>query len=252
MTHTFPVTMKPTISTWLVLNLLWFLSAPTVVQAQLLLDGPVPTPNRVALSLGLEPELTASLQYEHRWQAAQKTAFRLGAVLTAPPYRVRDGSARLSLLTAADWQSAGRWQTTLALLPYYARNQNRAGTLDGYGLEVRLLPTHRGRHWRSGFDLGWQSTLLTHVRHAEAARATFQDRYPAGTTGGTDGPANGWYRLTAQRFRLGFLGAGRVSERVGWQVSIGSQFVLQRQGVGLSFAHGQVPVYAETGISLGW
>lgn len=243
--------MKIHFANFLILSLFWSASTVTV-RAQLLLDGPVSVPNRVAISVGLEPELTASLQYVHRWPLTEKTAFRLGTVLKVPPYRVREGSARLSLLAAADWQLAGRWRTTLAVLPYYARNQNRAGTLDGYGLDVRLLPTHQGRHWTSGFDLGWQETLLTHIRHAEAAQATFQDRYVAGTTGGTSGPVDGWYGLTAQRFRLGFVGSGRVSERVGWQVGLGSQFVFQRQGVLLSFAHGQVPVYAETGISVGW
>lgn len=243
--------MNKYVFSFFISNALCKIVAPAV-QAQMLPDGFGHVPNQITLSVGLEPELTASLQYMHRWQTTERTAFRLGTVLKVPPYRIREGSVRLSMLTATDWKFAGRWQATLVLLPYYVRNQNRAGTMDGYGLEVRLLPTHRGRHWTNGLDLGWQTTLLTHIRHAEAAQHTFEDRYPIGTAGGMGGPADGWYSTTAQRFRLGFVGRGRMSERVGWQIGFGSQFVVQRQAILLSFAHGQVPFYAETGISLGW
>ncbi len=52
------------------------------------------------------------------------------------------------------------------------------------------MPSHYGAHWTTGLDLGWQSTLLTHIRHGEATKETFRDRYPQVDY---SGPVDGWY-----------------------------------------------------------
>ncbi|MBO0938626.1 hypothetical protein J2I47_18890 [Fibrella sp. HMF5335] len=220
--------------------------------------GSVTTRHQLGVSAGLEPELTTSVGYAYQViETTNSLQIRLGAVLTVPPYRVSTGSGRLSGLVALDWhptgpQSASRWGGRLALMPYYARNCNEAGTLDGLGLELRLLPLHRGKHRTGGLDLGWQGTLLTYIHHSDLAKAAFNERY-VGTTGpDLAGPKDGWYRNTAHRFRLGYTSAWRLGSNAYWQLSVGTLVALQRQGVLLSFAHGQVPVYLETAFSLGW
>ncbi len=53
--------------------------------------------------------------------------------------------------------------------------------------------------------------------------------------------------LTAQRFRLEWIGARRISEHIALQFNIVSLFSIQRQGILLNFAYGQFTLYAETG-----
>ncbi|MBO0933237.1 hypothetical protein [Fibrella aquatilis] len=213
--------------------------------------------NQAGIGIGIEPELTTSAGYNYRVsRLPNPLQFRVGAGLLLPPYLAGQGSVRLNGLVALDWQPApqptGRgWCGRLALLPYYAHNRNDASTLDGLGLDVRLLPLRRSNRWAGGLDLGWQATLLTHVQHSDRVKGTFTGRYPASEPPAGQ-PRDGWYRGTAHRFRLGYTSAWAMGQRWSGQVSAGTLVGLQRQGVLLSFAHGQVPVYLETTINVGW
>lgn len=100
-------------------------------------------------------------------------------------------------------------------------------------------------------DLGWQGTLLTHIRHSAATRATFEDRYPDEREG-AQGPHDGWYGATAHRFRFGLAGMRALSDASTLRIALGSLFALQKQGVLFGFDLGQVPVYLETTLCVGW
>jgi hypothetical protein len=220
--------------------------------------GTTPSHHQFGVGAGLEPELVMSLGYAYRFgELTTGLQVQIGAGVAVPPYRLGNGSGRISGLVAIDWQpstqhSASRWGGRLALLPYYARNQNEAGTMDGLGLELRLMPLHRGNRWTNGVDLGWQGTLLTHIRHSNRVWNTFQERYPGVANSNFPGPIDGWYGATVQRFRLGYSVGRRLGQYVNWQFSAGSLVSLQQQGILLSFAHGQIPLYLETDFVVGW
>ena len=217
-----------------------------------------PDRQQAGAGVGLEPELTASIGYSYRTsRLTHPLQLRVGAGLTLPPYQISQGSIRLNGLVALDWQptrqtSRAGWSGRLTVLPYYARNRNDAGILDGLGWEVRLLPLRRSDRWTGGFDLGWLATLLTYVRHSDRTKETFTNRYVGTSGSAADQPRDGWYRNTAHRFRLGYTGAWAMGRRVSGQFSAGTLLTLQQQGILLSFAHGQVPVYLETTVNIGW
>ena len=138
---------------------------------------------------------------------------------------------------------------------YLARSRNRAATAHGIGLEARAAPGYRGERWGLAGDVGWQGTLLTHIRFGEAARSAFQERYPQGTSPEGrrgdppgEGPVNGWYGATAHRFRVGILATRSLGAGYEVQTGTGGLFSPQRQGIRLGFAHGQVPFYLEASV----
>ena len=214
--------------------------------------------HQVGVGVGLEPELITLLGYSYGLGSATNgPQVRLGAGVILPPYLIHTGSGRISGLLALDWPSlrpglASRWGGRMALLPYYARDRNEAGTLDALGLEIRLMPLHRSDHWTNGLDLGWQGALLTHIRNSERVKENFTDRYMGSTVGNFSSPQDGWYGGTANRFRLGYKGGRRLGRSVTGQISVGTLLVLQRQGLLLSFAHAQIPFYLDLTFGVGW
>jgi hypothetical protein len=122
--------------------------------------------------------------------------------------------------------------------------------MNGLGLELRATPSRYGSRGTAGLELGWQSALLTHIRHGEATRETFRNRYPGQDE--YDGPADGWYGATAHRFRMGLVGVRRLGNHLVLQGAAGTIFSLQRQGIAFGFSHAQVPVYAEALLRVDW
>ena len=118
-------------------------------------------------------------------------------------------------------------------------------------LELRASPGYHVGRWNAALDLGWQATLLTHIRHSAEARATFEDRYPIGLAGST-GPVDGWYGSTARRVRIGIKGTRALRPGMSLQVAAGSLFALQKHGILFSFDLGQVPSYLETTLHAAW
>jgi hypothetical protein len=166
------------------------------------------------------------------------------------PLLLGSSNRRVDLIGLAEWRPGGPWGATFSLQPYLAQVHNRAARMNGLGLELRATPSHYGFRWTVGLDLGWQSTLLTHIRHGEATRQTFRNRYPGRDQ--YDGPADGWYGATAHRFRIGLVGARRLGNHLAMQLAAGSSLSLQQQGIAFGFSHAQVPVYAEALLRVDW
>jgi hypothetical protein len=232
--------------------LMGFLLLPVLAPAQVGVALPEPGGrNAVSFSIKLEPELTTSLAYTHALhRAAGRWQVRVGGRLTVLPLLLGSRNRRVDLIGMAEWRPGGRWGATFSLQPYLAQVHNRAARMRGLGLELRATPSHYGSRWTTGLDLGWQSTLLTHIRHGEATRETFRNRYPGQVE--YDGPADGWYGAAAHRFRVGLVGARRLGNHLAMQLAAGSIFSLQQQGVAFGFSHAQVPVYAEALLRVDW
>lgn len=208
---------------------------------------------QLGVNLSLEPELTTSLVYLHQLaRLSPSLRVRGGVGLKVPPYKLADFSGQVSLVAALDWQKAIPWRGTLIARPYYARNQNIAGTLTGIGFEIRGQLLHQGKHWTNGTELSWQQTAVTYIHHSKTVQTTYQDRYLLHAVPLVTGPTDGWYGPTVNRFRLGYLGGRMLCRTVGWQLAAGCLVMTQRQGVWLSFAHAQLPAYVETGFQFAW
>ena len=211
-----------------------------------------PGNHQVVVGLALEPELLVRLGYATRVGAvAAAEGMWMGGEVVLPPYLVRRGAGRVNLSATGLWRSASRWGTTLSAQLYAARARNRAGTLNGMGVEVRAAPGVYGARGSLAADVGWQETFFTHVRHGEAAREAFRERYPQGDVP-SGGPRDGWYGHTARRFRVGVAGSRVLAGRTDLRLALGALFVQQNQGVLLGFDLGQIPFYAETALRTGW
>lgn len=211
----------------------------------------VPPVGVVVVQMALEPHLVMSLGYLRAvGPRRERLDLGVGASLKVSPYLLGRGAGRLSLVTAGRWVANSGWGVAAASEAYLARGRNRSGTIHGIGLELRSAPGYYGERWGVAADLGWQATLVSHVRHSAEAREAFEDRYADGTSGG-DGPVDGWYGSTAHRARLGLEATRSLADGASLRVAAGSRFSLQRQGILLGFAHGQVPVYLEASVGFG-
>ena len=208
--------------------------------------------DQIFISTSLEPEWTVTMGYTHLMGKPGKTIdIHVGGSVKLGPTIIADGAWRANFITAADWRMGEQWGTTLASSIYWAHDHNRAGVMQGLGVEFRATPTHYGKKWVKGFDLGWQYTALTHIKHSTEARDTFEERYPDNVDG-TEFPKDGWYGSTANRFRLGVAGARKLSDHLALQFSVGSLIALQRQGILMGFSHAQFPFYFESTLKYGW
>lgn len=209
-----------------------------------------PPPNAALLQVGLEPHLVVSIGY--LWPLSSGGTLSnigAGAGLKLSPYLLSRGAGRLNLIVAGQWEPTEQWGATGTAQLYLARGRNRAATIHGFGFEGRVAPGYHGERWSTAADLGWQSTLVSHIRFSGLALDAFDERYPDGAGPG-EGPVDGWYRGTAHRFRVGFLATRTFDPGLAVQAAVGSLFTLQRQGIRLGFAHGQVPAYLEASVRM--
>ncbi|MEJ7685139.1 MAG: hypothetical protein WKG06_46290 [Segetibacter sp.] len=219
-----------------------FLAAPKQLVSQ----------NQVFLNVGLEPEMVTTIGFAHLIGKEGKAFdIHLGGSLKLAPLLITKGAWRANFISFANWKMNEHWRSVLTSNIYLAHDHNRAGTMDGLGFELRATPAYYGKKWAKGFDAGWQYTLLTHIKHSEEAKKTFDERYPI-STNGVQGPKNGWYALTASRFRVGLTGATSISNSVTLQFAGGSVFSIQKQGILVGFAHAQVPVYIDVSLRYNW
>jgi hypothetical protein len=233
----------------LVLILTLLLARPS--HAQAITPGPAPpTAAGWFVQVGLEPHLVLSLGYVQATRAGGDGArLGVGAGVKVSPYLIGDGVGRLNLILAGRLRPDQPWGVSGAGQLYLARGRNRAATSHGLGMELRIAPGYHGDRWTAAADLGWQGTLLTHIRHSRPAKEAFEGRYADGA-GPADGPVDGWYGSTAHRLRIGLVTERSVSHGVRVRAAIGSLFSLQRQGILLGFAHGQVPAYLDASIRM--
>lgn len=219
------------------------------VGAQSLPPHPTATPpNGLFVQFGLEPHLVLSVGYVRGIEAgSDRSNVGVGAGVKVAPYLLKEGAGRLNLLVTGHWHPDSPWGATATAQLYLARSRNRAATAHGFGVEIRVAPGRHGNRWTFAADLGWQGTLLTHIRHGEAARETFEERYPDEAPA-EGGPVDGWYGSTAHRFRIGVVTLRSVSDELHVQAAVGTLLSLQRQGILIGFAHGQVPAYLEAAV----
>jgi hypothetical protein len=208
-----------------------------------------PVSSQLFITIGLEPALVTTIGYTHLMGNFDKNIdYHLGLSLKFAPLIISSGAWRLNLINSANWRMSQTWKTQLKTNLYLAHSDNRAGEMHGLGGELRIAPMHFGETWAKGVDVGWQYTALTHIKHSEETKDAFNDRYPSGENG-IYGPIDGWYRATASRFRLGFVGSRNVGDHWGIQIGIGALLSVQKQGILLGFSHAQVPFYLESTIS---
>lgn len=199
----------------------------------------------------LEPELVVSVRYLRRLAGGGSSGgLHAGVGLKLPVYLMGRGSGRVDLLARGRWVGGTGLGVTTTSSVYLARSDNRSGTMHGLGVEVRAAPGYHGELWSVSADLGWQGTLLTHIRHSELVGETFEERHPGAES--MDGPVDGWYGSTAHRFRIGVAGARRLTDAFSLRLAAGTLFSRQRQGLFVSFAHGQVPAYLEVSARTAW
>jgi hypothetical protein len=228
--------------------------APTLVRPA---DGTPPARGVYTISVGVEPAVVLTLGYLHRVGHLPRGSgggTRVGVRLKLPTTALGNEAWRLDLLGTGTPGGARDWAAPVTGALYAAHNRNRAGTMLGFGTEVRVAPGRYGPRGGLALDLGWQATLRTQVRHSAESRATFDDRYPEGgdRASASTGPVDGWYGRTASRWRLGLAGSRAAGGSVLFQFAVGALVAPQRQGVVLGFDLGQLPFYAEAGAKLGW
>lgn len=202
------------------------------------------------ISTGIEPHWVSTIGYTNHVALNDKVNLYLGASLKVPIIILTSGAWRANIITGTSWNINKRWSTSTILAFYLAHDHNRAGAMNGIGTEFRIVPLHRGKKWFKGIDIGWQHTAFTHIKHSEEAKETFQERYTEDFQN-VNGLKDGWYASTANRFRIGFLGAMKIKQYT-ITASAGGLWILQRQGIAFGFAHAQIPFYIETGLQYTW
>lgn len=203
----------------------------------------------IGLSMSLEPHWTVSLRYGYRLSTAGSgPEVRIGGGVQIPPLIAGRGIGKAFVGSSVVW-GGDRWGAVVDVDAFVARTENRGGSMEGFGVELRAAPgAHRAR-WSAALDVGWQGTLLTRIRHSEATREAFEDRYPSGE-GEYEQPFDGWYRSTAHRFRAGVTVTRTLADGTVLQLAVGSIFNIQDDGIRLSFDLAQVPAYLEAAVQL--
>jgi hypothetical protein len=210
------------------------------------------SPNNIFITLSAEPEIVTCIGYLHSvGKQERKVSFQLGGSIKLAPVIISNGAFRANFITVANWKISEHWQTPIAGQIYLAHDKNREGTFTGAGFEVRANPAYVGKKWSKGFDVGWQYTPFTYIKNSRQAKAAFDERYPDGVTG-LQGPKDGWYKNGANRFRIGLTGATSVGNHSALQFSLGSLFIIQKQGIALGFSHAQIPAYLDLSYRRSW
>jgi hypothetical protein len=212
-------------------------------------DDPRPS---VIGDVAFEPEPVAGVAYSHPVFSRERRAhFAIGAGLKSAFLIPQRGDLRINVTATAAYRFAESWRAACAGSGFLARAKNDAAGLYGLGLELRCQPGYSPPSWLWALDLGWQSTMLTHVQHSALARRTFDDRYLPGTTG-IEGPRDGWYRFTSTRLRIGLSSAHAFGEHWSGAAALGTLFALQDQGAYFAFNLAQIPFYLEVSTRYAW
>lgn len=207
--------------------------------------------HEVDISFALEPEIVVSVNYTYGIsKSGSSPCFRVGGGIKLPTTLFSHSAWRVHLIGSANWQNDRNWGIIVNSLYYLVHNSNRAGAISGLGVELRANPGYYGENWIAALDLGWQCTVASHIKNSAETKSTFEDRYSEGVTG-IGGPKDGWYGLTANRFRIGFMGSHPFSDKFALNIALGTLFAYQKQGLFASFDFAQLPVYFESTMSVG-
>lgn len=204
------------------------------------------------ITTGLEPLWVSTLGYTHMiGKETDNVKMHIGSSVKVAPLIALRHAWRINFITAADWKWSKNWRTTLVSEIYLAQQQNRAGVMNGIGIEFRAMPSFYGKRWSKGLDIGWQYTALAHIRHSSETHITFNDRYLENENG-IDGSKDGWYGSTANRFRLGYVSTRELGSNLSLTVAGGVLISLQNQGILMGFSHAQFPFYLQSGLIYRW
>jgi hypothetical protein len=232
---------------------LYFLPAILVLgytaTAQVLLPAKnINVTNQVFLQIGFEPVLVTTMGYSRK-VGDSKSNMRVGGSIKLAPLITENSAYKVSLFTSLNYKISEKSHALVSPQIYFAHQSDRAGSISGFGFEFNLAPYWYGKKWTKGIELGWQHTAFAYIKHSATTRATFDDRY---TTINTKYPVDGWYNSTSNRFKIGFTGVKRISEKMVLQISAGGLAVLQKQEILLGFSHAQVPFYVNGMVSYRW
>jgi hypothetical protein len=191
----------------------------------------------------MEPEWVSTIGYRHLVSTKEnKLDFYLGGSFKFPPLLVEKGVLRLNLTQGLTHIISSNWSGLMTNDFYMANSTDRAGKILGLGFDLMGALVYKGKkNWSKGLVFGWQQTLLSHITHSEATKNTFIERYPNADY--SKGPKDGWYKHTASRLRLGYQTGKEINKNSSIELGFGALLSLQKQGVVLSFAHGQVPLF---------
>jgi hypothetical protein len=96
-----------------------------------------------------------------------------------------------------------RFRVAVDAASHLAVQHDFMGTLVGWDSRLEALAGLRLERLSLGLSLGWRQGLSTLVSHSDYVRETYNDRYPAGTTDGIEGPKNGFIAFPTTRFSAG-------------------------------------------------
>lgn len=197
------------------------------------------TKQEVFLNLAFSPHLTTQLGYQ-QFLGAENKKWLVGSKLTLAPLAGSLDGYKLSLFGGVSMLEGGRFHLMVTPELFYAYHRDRSGTIHGLGTDLEILPYWIGNKWTRGVSLQWHHTALAYIKHSESSKETFGERYPGGDTGF---PKNGWYKNTADQFKLGFRAGRQIGEKWATELAVGTQFILQKQRITFAFSHGQIPLY---------
>lgn len=218
--------------------------------------GRIAHDHRVFVSTGWDPTFVLDGCVERVvWRATDSSDLAVAAALRLPWVLVPEldsvGVAVGPVFTSVTASGVG---LRTALYGSLRTASDATGNKVGVRLTPSLAVGYYARNWSAAAVSNMTTTFATHMRHSEAVRDLFRDRYPEGQQPGdrADGPHDGWYALTAQQFRAGATGGLELSDSVGLYFVAG--YVLTRQVgvIGVNPPIGPLPFYAQLGGAVRW
>jgi hypothetical protein len=201
---------------------------------------------QIFLKIGLEPELVTTIGYiKPIKKDKENTLYTIGGAIKIAPLIVNHKAFKCNLFVTRDFTLNEKWHIQASPQIFYVQNTDRAATYQGIGFEAGSTVYHLGKKWTHGFDLALQNTTFTHIKLSKKAKETFDERY---LSSNGQQPVDGWYESTATRFKIGYSTARQFNEHLGLQLSVGSSFIRQKQGILFGFAHAQLPFYFESAL----
>ncbi len=141
---------------------------------------------------------------------------------------------------------------TVGAHPFARLASDSTGLKLGAGATLSARPGYYGRSWSITADLSWSSVVLSYMRHSDAVRDLFRDRYPEGPPGGEGaGPRDGLFTWPAHRVRLGVASGVGLGGPLALHAALGLAHAAQK-GPLLNAPVTPMPFYLEAGLQWRW
>ena len=228
------------------LVILCCLAAPCA--AQLPIVSNTIADHRVFVTFGWDPVWVGALGYSRALRdfiGQNDAAFDI--VVTVPPRLLAGlGAWKIAAGVTALFVGSSDVGSTAGVHTSLAHTRDDTGTKLAWGAALVLQPGYYGDGWAIAADGGWRGALATYMKHSQAIRDLFGDRYGDAANGSNDGPRDGWYRFTANRLCAGLVGGGG-GQTLAFFGAGGFEYTIQRQGILASPQLGQLPFYLDAG-----